>query len=76
MPSYLIGVYQEQFGTIVIQGANEELVAEKAEELLKEYDNISNIPTFSEHSKDRGVAIDVSEPDELRLAVTEIINDS
>jgi len=76
MPNYIVGVYQERFGTVVIEANDELLAAEQAEELLKTHEDISTIPSFEEQSADRGVAIDVSNPEELQLAVTEVINDS
>jgi len=76
MPNYIVGVYQERFGTVVIEANDEFLAAEQAEELLKTHEDISTIPSFEEQSADRGVAIDVSNPEELQLAVTEVINDS
>lgn len=75
MPNYLVGIYEERFGTIVVQAENEILAAEKTEEAINGVDDITKIETYTEHSFDKGVAVEVND-DELSLAVSEIINDS
>jgi len=76
LPNYLVGIYEERFGTVIVQADDEMQAAERIEEELNNHETITAIPSFDEQSFDKGVAIDASDPEELVLAVTEIVNDS
>lgn len=76
MAKYLVGVYEERFGTILVNANSAMEAAEQVEEALQGSSSVTEIDTFTEESFDKGVAIDASEPEELRLAVHEIFNNS
>ncbi len=76
MPNYLVTIYQEKFGQVVIPADSSEQAFEKAEEVLKQQEDITSIETYTETFNDKGVAISLTDPEDPLAAVTEIKNDS
>ena len=83
VPNYIVGIYEEAMATVIVEADDDIQAADKVAAILEDentqhLEDIANLEdvTYEEQYRDVGVAIDASDPEDIRLAISELIHDS